>query len=123
MYILVKHLHVTCVVLSLSLLFVRFFWQLKGSPMLDKKWVKVVPHVVDTFLLLTAATLCVLISQYPFVQPWLTEKFIAVLAYIAMGVMALKGRTKALRAVALVGALGWIAMIGKLAVTKQPLFF
>lgn len=122
MYILVKHIHLTCVVLSLSLLFIRFFWMVRQSSMLERKWVKVVPHVIDTFLLLSALTLCVLISQYPFVQPWLTEKLLAVIAYIGMGFMCLRGRTMALRSVALVGALGWIAVIGKLAVSKTPIF-
>lgn len=90
--------------------------------MLDKKWVKVLPHVVDTFLLVSALILCILISQYPFVQPWLTEKFIAVIAYVIMGFVSLKGRTPFLRWVSLFGALGWIALIVKLAITKQPVF-
>ncbi len=90
--------------------------------MLEKKWVKVVPHIVDTFLLLSALTLCVLISQYPFVNGWLTEKLFAVIAYIVMGYVCLKGRTVTLRWVGLIGALSWIALIGKLAVTKQAIF-
>jgi uncharacterized membrane protein SirB2 len=122
MYFMVKHFHLTCVALSLSLLFIRFFWMLRQSPQLEKKWVKVLPHIVDTFLLLSAMTLCVIISQYPFVNDWLTEKFFAVIAYIIMGYMCLKGRTATLRWVSFAGALGWIALIGRLAVTKQPLF-
>ena len=122
MYPLIKHLHLTCVVLSLLLLFIRFFWMTRQSPMLNKKWVKILPHVVDTLLLISAFTLCVLISQYPFANDWLTEKFIAVIAYIIMGAMCLKGRTMALRWVSLAGALGWIALIGHLAMSKQPLF-
>lgn len=123
MYFLVKHIHLTCVALSLILLFIRFFWMLRQSPMLDKKLIKVLPHVVDTLLLVSALVLCVLINQYPFEQPWLTEKLFAVVAYIVMGYMCLKGRTKALRWVALAGAMGWIALIVRLAITKQPVFF
>lgn len=122
MYILVKHIHLTCVALSLSLLLLRFFWMTKESAMMEQKWVKIVPHVIDTLLLLSALTLCVLINQYPFVQPWLTEKLLAVIAYIAMGFMCFKGRTKGLRTIAVIGAVGWIAVIGKLAVTKTPVF-
>ncbi len=122
MYVIVKHLHLTLVALSVSLLVIRFFWQTRNSAMMNKKWVKVVPHVIDTFLLLSALMLCVLINQYPFVQPWLTEKFLAVIAYIIMGVMCFRGRTKMLKMVAFAGALGWLVMIGKLAVTKTPLF-
>lgn len=90
--------------------------------MLEKKWVKVAPHIIDTFLLLSALTLCVLIGQYPFVNAWLTEKLFAVIAYIIMGYMCLKGGTMALRWISLLGALGWIALIGRLAVTKTPVF-
>jgi uncharacterized membrane protein SirB2 len=122
MYFFVKHLHLTCVALSLSLLFIRFFWTLRQSEQLNKKWVKILPHIVDTFLLISAAILCVLISQYPFVEPWLTEKFIAVIAYIIMGFVCIKGRTPFLRWIGLIGAVSWIALIGKLAVTKQAVF-
>ena len=123
MYAAVKHLHLTFVALSLALLFIRFFWMVRGSDMLEKRWVKITPHIIDTLLLLSAAALCVLISQYPFVNDWLTEKVVAVVAYIVMGVMCFKGRTMLMRWVALVGALGWIALIGRLAITKQPFLF
>jgi uncharacterized membrane protein SirB2 len=91
--------------------------------MLQKKWVKVVPHIIDSVLLLSAAVLCVLIAQYPFVHGWITEKFIAVLMYIFMGLIALKlGKTKRVQWTAFVGAIFWLALIGKLAVLKQPFF-
>ena len=91
--------------------------------MLQKKWVKVVPHVVDTVLLSSAAVLCVLIAQYPFVHGWITEKFIAVVMYILMGLIALKlGKTKRVQWIAFVGAIFWLMLIGKLAVLKQPFF-
>lgn len=122
MYPIIKHLHLTFVVVSIALLVLRFFWMVRQSDNLNKKWVKILPHVVDTGLLLSAAALCVIVSQYPFVNPWLTEKFLAVIAYIIMGVACFKGRTKMIRYVAFVGAFGWLAMIGKLAVTKTPMF-
>ena len=122
MYPLIKHLHLTFVALSIVLLLLRFFWMMRKSPNFDKKWVKVLPHVVDTMLLLSAAALCVTIAQYPFVNDWLTEKFIAVIAYIIMGFMCFKGRTKALKFVALAGAIGWSVLIGRLAITKTPVF-
>lgn len=120
MYPIIKHLHLTFVALSVALLLLRFFWMVRQSPNFEKKWVKILPHVVDTGLLLSAIGLCFIISQYPFVNAWLTEKLLAVVAYIIMGVMCFKGRTMTLRYVALVGAFGWLALIGKLAVTKTP---
>jgi uncharacterized membrane protein SirB2 len=123
MYMALKHTHLLLVVLSVALLFIRFVLAMRDSPLLQKKLFKVVPHVIDTFLLLSAAGLMLVLQQYPFVTPWLTEKFIGLLAYIALGVMALKGRTKALRLFAFLGALGWLALMVRVAVTKTPVLF
>lgn len=122
MYQILKHFHLLFIVLSVSLLIIRFVWMLSGSAQLDKKWVKVLPHVIDTGLLLSALGLCLVIAQYPFIHLWLTEKLIAVIAYICMGVMCYKGRTRLLRMVAFVGAIGWLGLIGHLAITKTPVF-
>jgi len=46
-----------------------------------------------------------------------------VAAYIALGFMALKGRTTALRAIALLGALGWLGLVIRVAITKTPVLF
>jgi len=123
MYMALKHTHLLLVALSVSLLFIRFILALQDSPLLQKKLLKVLPHVVDTLLLTSAAGLMLTLQQYPFVTPWLTEKFIGLLAYIALGYMALKGRTKALRVMAFFGALGWLALMVRVAVTKMPVLF
>lgn len=122
MYMAVKHFHLACVALSVLLLLFRFALLTMKSPLMSQKWLKITPHVVDTFLLLSAATLCVLLGQYPVTTPWLSEKLIAVICYILMGFAAIKGRTMRTRLVGLVGALAWLALIGKLAMTKQPFF-
>ncbi|WP_342807460.1 SirB2 family protein [Alteromonas sp. M12] len=53
-----KHLHLTAVALSIILFILRFVWLQRNSTLLHKKWVKIVPHVIDTLLLVTAITLC-----------------------------------------------------------------
>lgn len=122
MYFAVKHIHLTAIVISLSLFLLRFFWQVRGSALLEKKWVKITPHVVDTVLLASALTLCVLINQYPFVDLWLTEKIMGLVFYIALGMYALKlGKTPMLRWLGFFGALAWLVFIAKVAVFKQPL--
>ena len=124
LYTAAKHLHLTAVGLSILLFVVRFLWSQFDRSVLDKKWAKVLPHIIDTILLLSAAWLCVLISQYPFQADWVTFKVIGVVAYILMGMVALKwSRTVAMRWVGFIGALAWIAVIGKVAVTKQALMF
>ncbi|MCB5225608.1 SirB2 family protein [Alishewanella sp. 16-MA] len=122
MYMAFKHIHLLMVALSVSLLFIRFALRLKDSPLLQRKFFKIAPHVVDTFLLLSAAALMITIAQYPFVNPWLTEKVIALFAYIALGFSALKGRTVAIRWLSFLGALGWLGLMIRVALSKQPIF-
>jgi uncharacterized membrane protein SirB2 len=123
MYMALKHTHLLLVAISLSLLMLRFGLSLRGSDLLQRKFLKIAPHVVDTLLLLSAIGLMLTIQQYPFVTPWLNEKLIGVMAYIALGVMAFKGRTTTLRVVAFVGALGWLVLVAKVAITKTPVLF
>ncbi|MDP5143878.1 SirB2 family protein [Rheinheimera baltica] len=122
MYMAFKHIHLLMVVLSVSFLLVRFAMSLKPAAILQSKFFKIAPHVIDTFLLLSAVMLMLTLQQYPFVQPWLTEKLIAVIAYIVLGVMAFKGRTAYIRWLCFLGALGWLGLVLRVAMTKQPVF-
>ncbi|CAI3803094.1 SirB2 family protein [Rheinheimera sp. MM224] len=123
MYMALKHSHMLFIALSVSFLAVRFLLSLKSSALLQKKFFKIAPHVVDTFLLLTAIGLMLTIQQYPFQTPWLTEKLFGLFAYIGLAVMALKGRTLLMRWVGFIGALSWLALVAKVAITKTPLLF
>lgn len=122
MYMALKHSHMLFIALSLSFLSVRFLLSLRAPALLQKKFFKIAPHVVDTFLLLTAIGLMLTIQQYPFQTPWLTEKLFGLLAYIGLAFMALKGRTLLMRWLGFIGALSWLALVAKIAVTKTPLF-
>ncbi len=118
-YLAIKHLHITCAALSGSFFLLRGLWMLTDSPLLQQRWVRVVPHIVDTLLLATALVLVFWSGQYPFVQPWLTAKVLALVAYIVLGAVALKrGRTKGVRTVALVAALAILAYIVAVALTR-----
>jgi len=71
---------------------------------MNTRWVKIVPHVVDTCLLASAAALAYAIDQYPFVDSWLTAKVFGLLLYIVLGMVALRyGRSMQMR----IGA--WLA--------------
>ena len=63
---------------------------LTDSPLLDRLWVRVLPHVNDTLLLLAAIGLSVVQQQYPFVHGWVTAKVLGLLAYIGFGMFALR---------------------------------
>lgn len=119
-YLAIKHLHMTCAALSGALFFVRGIWMLRDSALLQKRWVRIVPHVIDTVLLASALVLVVWSGQYPFVQNWLTAKVLALIAYILLGTIAIKrGKTKSARTAAFVAALLAFGYIVKVALTRQ----
>ncbi|MDP3135550.1 MAG: SirB2 family protein [Burkholderiaceae bacterium] len=121
-YLLLKHLHVTCVVLSGLGFCLRGWWMLRDSPRLSQRLARVAPHVIDSLLLGSAIMMAVLSGQYPFVQGWLTAKFLALLAYILLGMMALKrGRTKTIRIRFFILALLSYAYIVSVALTRNAL--
>lgn len=121
-YIAIKHLHIACAMSSGSLFLLRGIWMLRESAMLNRRWVKIAPHVVDTLLLGSALTMAIWSGQYPFVHSWLTAKILALMAYIVLGSIALKrGRTKTVRVYAFVAALATFVYIVLVAVTKQAL--
>lgn len=89
-YLLLRDLHITCVVLSGIGFFLRGVWRLTDSPLYLRRWAKVLPHLIDTVLLSSAITLAVLSQQYPLEQPWLTAKVTGLLAYIGFGMAAFR---------------------------------
>ncbi len=121
-YLVLKHLHVSCVVLSGLGFLLRGIWMLRDSPALKHWLVKVLPHLVDTVLLGSAILMAVASGQYPFAAGWLTAKLFGLLAYIVFGAIALKrGKTKAVRASFLLLALTAYAYIVSVALTRNPL--
>ncbi|MEW6446459.1 MAG: SirB2 family protein [Pseudomonadota bacterium] len=101
------HLHGLFVVLSLIGFVTRGWWMLRDCPALHTRWVKIAPHVIDTLLLVTALWAAWAIFWSNGAHPaFLTVKIIGLIAYIGLGMIALKrGRTKAIRATAFVAAL------------------
>lgn len=121
-YLALKHLHVTCVVLSGCGFLLRGGWMLADSPWLKARLARVLPHVVDSVLLGSALLMAWLSGQYPFAQSWLTAKFFGLLSYILCGSMALKrGKTKQQRIAFLVLAILAYAYIVSVALTRSPL--
>jgi uncharacterized membrane protein SirB2 len=121
-YLAIKHLHVTCAALSGMLFLARGMLMLKESPALQQPWLRIMPHIIDTILLVSAITMAVWSMQFPFEQNWLTAKLIALVAYVIVGSIALKrGKTKRVRSVAFIVALLLFIYIVKVALTRQVL--
>jgi len=117
-YTAVKGLHVAAVALSWTLFFLRGVWMIADSPRLEARWVRVVPHVNDTILLLAGIYLATLVG----LQPWIVAKLVALVAYILIGMVAItRGRTKPTRIAAWVAAQCVFLYIVAVAVRKNPL--
>jgi len=123
-FMLLKHTHITCAVISFALFFLRGIWSFNDSPIMRQGWVKVVPHAVDTLLLASALGMAYLIKQYPLVDAWLTAKFFGLVLFIILGSVALKhGRTRNIRIAAWLGAQVVFAYIVLVATNRNPLPF
>ena len=121
-YVWIKGVHVGTVVITVALFLLRLFWMWRESPWLRQRWVRVLPHVNDTLLLLSGLTLALILHQYPLVTPWLSAKLLALIGYIILGSIALKrGRNRNQRAAAGVLALGCLAYILLVEVRRDPL--
>lgn len=115
-------LHLTCAAASLSGFVLRGWWMWQDSPRLQGRPARMLPHLVDTALLASGLALVWLTAQYPWQQPWLAAKLLALLAYIVLGSIALRrGRSRGVRGVALLAALLVFAYLVGVALQRSPL--
>jgi uncharacterized membrane protein SirB2 len=120
-YLAIKYLHVTCVMISVAGFFLRGLLMLVDSPIRQQRWLRWAPHVNDTVLLAAAIALSVQSTQYPFIQPWLTAKVFGLIVYIVLGSIALKaGRSLATRGIAWLAALVTFAYVVTVALSRNP---
>lgn len=122
----VLYVHIACVVVSVSLFALRYWWTYNGSARLNQRWVRIAPHCSDTLLFLSGAGLMALTHYLPFTQDgsWLTEKLFGVIIYIALGFIALgrrRPRSQQSRFIAFLLALVVLFIIIQLSITRIPL--
>ena len=119
-------LHLTSVALTISLFTLRYWWRWSNNPRFQARWVRVVPHIVDSVLLLSGVGLIALTGYLPFTVKgaWLTEKLFGVIIYIVLGFIALgRHRPRGQQAGFIAFTLGLVVLyiIIKLAATKVPI--
>ena len=125
-YALLKATHQGAAALSITGFVVRGVGMLRGAAWLQTRFVRITPHVVDTGLLASALAMAWVADFTPINSPWLAAKIVALLAYIALGTVALRparpgrpDRPLALRAGAWVAALLVFGYIVSVAITKH----
>lgn len=123
MYIALKHLHLTFVVLALLIFFVRGVLLFINSPLLAKKLLKITPHIINTIMLVSGIVLAVSLGMKPGEHPWIMAKLIGLVVFVILGVGVFKVRNKLLQKTLWVGALLVFAYIVSVALSKSPLGF
>jgi uncharacterized membrane protein SirB2 len=114
-----KLIHVSCAILSIIGFSIRGGLMLADSSLLDHKLVKKTPHYVDASLLFSGIWLAINLQQYPGTTPWLTAKLVALVIYVLLGSLALRGKTGGIRHLTFVGALVVVAYIASVALTRS----
>jgi len=120
-YAALKIIHVISVIFSYLLFMLRGIWMMQNSSILQRRWVKILPHVIDTVLLASAVTLATMIQQYPGMSTWLSAKIGGLLLYIILGMMALRfGKSKKIKIISWITAQIVFFYIVLVALTKNP---
>jgi len=120
-YVVIKQIHLAAVAITFMLFVLRGAWMMLDSPWLQRRWVRIVPHVNDTVLLAAGIWLAFFLRQIPGASGWLTAKLVALIAYIVLGMVALRrGHTKGQRIAAWVAALVVFGYIIAVALTRNP---
>lgn len=122
MYGIVYWVHVACAWLSVAGFLLRGVWMVLDSPLRGTRAARILPHLLDTVLLGAALVLATLSARWPFAVDWLTAKFLALLLYIGLGMVAFRfGRTRRVRMVAFLGAAATAGYILAVAYTRSLL--
>ncbi len=123
-YFPLKWIHIALAFASIAFFLTRAAWAIGESRLLQRRWVKISPHIIDTFLLLAGVALAAMSGQFPIPQPWLAAKLLALCLYIVLGSMAIKrAHTPANRALFAGLALVTFTYMLSVAFSKDPLPF
>ncbi|MFE8071904.1 SirB2 family protein [Marinobacteraceae bacterium S3BR75-40.1] len=120
-YLTLKAIHVTCVAVTFTLFLLRGGWMVGAPHNLEKRWVKIAPHLVDTLLLASALGMLWVAHLNPLDHSWLMTKITGLIVYIGLGTFALKrGKTRTVRVSCFVLAVAVFLYIVSVALHKSP---
>jgi len=123
-YLVIKQLHMALALVSIAGFLLRWTWRMRESTLASIKAAKILPHIIDTLLLATALLLLYLAGGSPLGTAWLVAKVGGLLAYIVLGVIAMRTAPVLSRSLpAFIAALLTFAWILSVAFSKSPLGF
>jgi len=117
-----KLVHQTTALISIVGFSLRGTLMLMDSALLQRRWMRTWPHLVDTLLLVSGLWMAINLHLHPGNSPWLGAKLIALLVYIALGFVALRlGKTRRIRIGAFIGAIACFGYILMAATSRSVL--
>jgi len=123
MDIILKHTHLTALLISFLLFFVRGYLMMRESNTSNHRVFLIAPHIVNLILIGTGIGLAVVMHFNPANQPWLAVKLVALVLYIILGVLTFKHPILKIRKILWLSALIVFAFIVSVALSKNPLGF
>ncbi len=121
MYMIAKHMHMTFVTISIIGFIVRGALAIGQHAIMQQRWLRIVPHINDTLLLVSAFYLAWFLQINPLHHSWLLTKIIALLVYIGLGTVVIKRKgSKLLQCLCYFAAVGVFIYIILVAVSKSP---
>jgi len=119
---MIKSFHMIFILLSISSFVGRIYLAEKRPEMMELKWIKIGPHIINSLLLLTGFILVFQGSWLSGEYGWIVAKLIALLGYIGLGIVAIKSQGD-LRWKAFAGAIACFIYIVAVAVSKNIFLF
>ncbi|MDH3641888.1 MAG: SirB2 family protein [Gammaproteobacteria bacterium] len=116
---MLRSIHLILAYLTVLGFVVRGIWSMTGSAYLTQKWVKILPHVIDTLLLVLGVAMAISLSISP-LEGWLAAKLVSLLAYIGFGVLTMRASGNGLKIVGFVGAMASVGYIFAVAFARSP---
>ncbi len=95
-YLLVMHLHAGLAILTGVGFALRGFWRLGAGRPVRQRWLRVLPHLIDTLLLVSGLILMVWARLWPWLVPWFGFKLLLVVIYIGLGIAAFRSSGRSL---------------------------
>lgn len=124
MYLIFKHLHMTLALVSIIGFMVRGQLVFRQHPLLNNKWLRIAPHVIDTMLLSAAIYLAYSLRLWPWEAAWLGAKVVALVVYILLGTLVIKRKgSLGQQKLTYVAAILVFFYIAAVAITKSALIF
>jgi len=119
---MIKLIHFTFILTSVISFSARFVLSFFKPEMLQNKFIKIAPHVIDTVLLISGVALVLQGGWLEGEFGWIVSKLTLLAGYIIFGVIAMRVKNKGTRWVGFLAAMLCYVGIFIIAITKNGFF-